>query len=496
MPSTSIPVSISTSTNDPIQERLSFEDLVPSGLGLDSTLQNLPLWQEQLELGCPGQDAIKLFEDHPLLPGIILTQQQQYVGMISRRQFFERMSRPYSLELFSKRPLTSMYEFAKIEALVLPEALPISDAVQRAMARSGDLAYDSLVVVGPLGYQVLSMQQLLMAHTRLHTLSMQALQQSEAQSRQQAEDLQRVLQDLQHSQNHIVQSEKMSALGQLVAGVAHEINNPVTFIAGNLEHLTQTSQGILSILELYQRYYPHPEVAIQTASEAMDLDFLQLDLPKILASMRNGADRIQQIVLSLRNFSRHDESARKCVDIHEGLDSTLIILAHRFKPVGSSKGIQIIKEYGDLPTIDCYAGELNQVFMNLLSNSVDALEAGLRNELPIDLISTRSAANTVLAAAPATIWIRTKQLDEAHIQVEFRDNGVGIPDSVKQRLFDPFFTTKSIGKGTGLGLSISYQIIVEKHCGQLYCESIPGQGTTFTLKIPIQQLNAAHCAEG
>jgi signal transduction histidine kinase len=480
--------STAESVADPITEYPTFEDLIPARLGLNATLQDLPLWQYQLDLGCPGQDAIGLFEQHPLLPGIILTQQQRYVGMLSRRQFFERMSRPYSLELFSKRPLTSLYEFSNIQALILPAALPINDAVQSALARPGDLVYDSVVVAGPSGYQVLGMQQLLIAHTQLHTLSIQALQQSEAQSRQQSSDLQDVLQDLQQSQNHIVQSEKMSALGQMVAGVAHEINNPVTFIAGNLEHLTQSSQAVLAILNLYQQHYPTPVAEIQTASEAVDVEFLQLDLPRILTSMRNGADRIQQIVLSLRNFSRHDESARKSVDIHEGLDSTLIILAHRFKPVGRCKGIQIIREYGKLPIIDCYAGELNQVFMNLLSNAVDALEdvSAQNGDLNRDL----TAADASPQPADATIWIRTEQLIEGQITVQIADNGGGIPAAIQQRLFDPFFTTKAIGKGTGLGLSISYQIIVERHQGQLTCDSTLGQGTTFTLQIPIRQPSA------
>jgi signal transduction histidine kinase len=449
-----------------------------SHLNLDSTLQELALWPLKLDLACPGQAALALFEQNPLLPGIILTTQQQFVGMISRRQFFEHMSRPYSLELFSKRPLASLYEFAQTDHLTLAQTLPIVAAVKLCLERPAEVAYDPIVVTGADGDQILGVQQLLIAHSHLHVLATSALQQSETQSREQASSLQKVLQELQQSQNHLVQSEKMSALGQLVAGVAHEINNPVTFIAGNLEHLTRYNHDILQVLKLYQHYYPTPIAEIATLCEDIDLDFLQVDLPQILSSMKIGTERIQQIVLSLRNFSRHDESARKTVDIHEGIDSTLVILAHRLKPNGTKQKIHIAKEYGDLPLIDCYAGQLNQVFMNLLSNAIDALE-----ELPqVDALDGDSKVIN-----QPMVRIRTACLNDTHIMIQVSDNGMGIQEKMKQHLFDPFFTTKPIGKGTGLGLSISYQIVVEKHQGQLRYSSVPSQGTEFTVELPIHQ---------
>jgi signal transduction histidine kinase len=453
-----------------------------SYLNLDSTLQDLTLWQLQLDIDCPGKTAIAVFENNPLLPGILLTSQQQYIGIISRRQFFEWMSRPYSLELYSRRPLASLYEFTHTETLILPQTLTIIEAVRRSLQRPADMVYDPIVVVGETDRQLLGMQQLLVAHSHLHSLATSALQQSETQFRDQARDLQKVVQELQRSQGHLVQSEKMSALGQLVAGVAHEINNPVTFIAGNLNYLIQYSQDLLNLLGLYQRHYPTPAAEIQSTSEAIDLDFLQADLPQILASMQIGTQRIQQIVLSLRNFSRHDESDRKAVDIHDGIDSTLVILAHRFKPNGSNPGIQLVKDYGDLPLVDCYAGQLNQVFMNLLSNAIDALEESAHRD------RTQLKDGRLQQSDPSTIWIRTARVDDTHIMIQVSDNGMGIQEKLRRRLFDPFFTTKPIGKGTGLGLSISYQIIVEKHQGQLRCNSMPGEGTEFTIEIPIQQL--------
>lgn len=303
----------------------------------------------------------------------------------------------------------------------------------------------------------------------------EALQRSGSQLRQKATELEHTLQELQSTQAQLIQSEKMSSLGQLVAGVAHEINNPVNFIFGNIDHAKEYSQDLLKLLQIYQKHYPDPPELIQEEIEAIDLEFLMKDLPKLLVSMKVGAERIREIVQSLRNFSRLDESERKAVNIHEGIDSTLMILQNRLKGKPDHPPIQVIKNYGNLPLVECYAGQLNQVFMNLLSNAIDALE---------DYNKTRSPEE--IQANPTQITITTEAIGHkpGKIVIRIADNGKGMTEQVRQRLFDPFFTTKPIGKGTGLGLSIGYQIVVEKHGGKLECCSQPGKGAEFVIEIP------------
>ncbi len=309
-----------------------------------------------------------------------------------------------------------------------------------------------------------------------------------ATAREQAAKLELALHELQQTQAQLVQTEKMSSLGQLVAGVAHEINNPVNFIHANLSHADAFTQDLLHIVHLYQQYYPHPTPQLQAEMETIDLEFLVQDLPKLLASMKVGTDRIRQIVLSLRNFSRLDEAQKKPVDIHEGLDSTLLILQHRLKAKAGRSEVQIIKNYDHLPLVECYAGQLNQVFMNILSNAIDALEEKVRWE---DM-EREGEDSTNIPSSPhpfnpsAQIVIHTELSDCDWISIRIVDNGPGMTEAVRRRLFDPFFTTKPVGKGTGLGLAISYQI-VEKHGGQIQCVSTPGQGTEFAITIPIRQ---------
>ena len=268
----------------------------------------------------------------------------------------------------------------------------------------------------------------------------------------------------------------MSSLGQLVAGVAHEINNPVNFIHGNLTHIGNYTQDLLKLIHLYQQSDTNTESDIQDFTEEIDFDFLVTDLPKILDSMQVGTERIRQIVLTLRNFSRLDEAEMKPVDIHEGIDSTLMILRNQLKPKCDQPEIQIIKRYGKLPQVECYAGQLNQVFMNIIKNAIDALHeynAGRDAQAMLD--------------EPSQIIISTQTIVPGWINISIKDNGSGIPDSAKKRLFDPFFTTKPVGEGTGLGLSISYQIVADKHSGYLKCISEPGQGAEFCIQIPIKQ---------
>jgi signal transduction histidine kinase len=294
------------------------------------------------------------------------------------------------------------------------------------------------------------------------------------------------LEELQRTQTQLIQTEKMSGLGQLVAGVAHEINNPVNFIYGNLTHTAEYTQHLLELVELYQQTYPATNHQIEEKITEIDLGFMIEDLPKILRSMKVGADRIRQIVLSLRNFSRLDEAEMKPVDIHEGIDSTLMILQNRLKAKPDCPAIEVIKEYDDLPTVECYAGQLNQVFMNILVNAFDALDNYNAQ------LSAKDALNN-----PSCITIRTKLLTNdtqpspsKRVVIQIQDNGSGMTQEVRQQVFDPFFTTKPIGQGTGLGLSISYQIVVVKHGGSLQCFSEPGQGAEFWIEIPVEQSSA------
>ena len=275
------------------------------------------------------------------------------------------------------------------------------------------------------------------------------------------EELQTALTTLKKQQLHLIQSEKMSSLGQLVAGIAHEINNPINFIYGNINYIEEYTQNLLDFVELFNKLYPEPNADIKIWSEEIELEFLQEDLPNIINSIKVGTNRVRDIVISLRNFSRLDESELKAVDIHEGIDNTILILKHRLK---QNSGINIIKKYSNLPLIKCYPGQLNQVFMNILANAIDALEN--KDE-------------------EGEITIKTSLINNNQwVKISIIDNGEGIPQSIKNKIFDPFFTTKPIGKGTGMGMAISYQIIIEKHGGKLSYVSTQGKGTEFIIEIP------------
>lgn len=341
---------------------------------------------------------------------------------------------------------------------IVPSKIPVNEI--QFLARTFQSVFAELATYEQLKQEIIQRQK-----------AEATLRESEARERSKSEELAQTLEELKLAQAKLIQSEKMSSLGQLVAGVAHEINNPVNFIHGNIAPLGEYIEDLLEIIHIYEENFD-VDHQIQALYEEVDLEYIKEDLPKILNSLTLGTQRIRQIVLSLRIFSRIDEADFKAVDVHEGMDSTLMILQHRLKAQKERAEINVIKNYGNLPLLECYAGQLNQVFMNILTNGIDALEEKFNSE-NINL--------------PLEITITTSVLNEQWIKIAIADNGSGIPDHIKNQIFNPFFTTKAVGKGTGMGMSISYQIITEKHKGSLECYSEYGQGTEFIIKIPIHQ---------
>ncbi|MBL1175121.1 sensor histidine kinase [Pantanalinema sp. GBBB05] len=306
-------------------------------------------------------------------------------------------------------------------------------------------------------------------------LTIQTLQ---VQLQVQNEQLRQALGDLQKTQVELLQKEKMAALGQLVAGIAHEINNPISFISGNLSPAKAYINDLLRLIELYQQEYPEPTPALQAAIAEVDLDFLVNDLEKLMGSMKTGVERIRSVILALRIFSRLDESDVKLVDLHEGIDSVLLLLQHRLNQERNLE-VEVIREYGVLPSVTCYASQLNQVFFNIISNAIEALETAMKiGKFAVNHASAGTGERP-------TIWVKTEVTAANTVIVRIKDNGLGIAEDAKPHVFEPFFTTKGIGQGMGLGLLTSYQIVTEKHQGNLTYSSVPGQGTEFMVEIPV-----------
>ncbi|MBW4515638.1 MAG: sensor histidine kinase [Timaviella obliquedivisa GSE-PSE-MK23-08B] len=356
---------------------------------------------------------------------------------------------------------------------ILAECNHLRTADAERLSRLSPIAHQTIDSLPPinqaqdeLGILIDTVHQVARQLHQSFTLLEENNEQLETRVQERTEELAKTLENLQETQSQLVQTEKMSSLGQMVAGIAHEINNPVNFIYGNLDYAEKYAQDLLVAIALYQKHSPsHP--VIEQHLEKIELDYVAEDFPKLIASMQTGTQRIREIVVSLRNFSRLDDSMQP-TNIHEGMDSTLLILKHRLTTQSYRSEIRVTKIYGDLPLVNCYAGLLNQVFMNLLANAIDVLEedASQKNLQPAIHISTQAQVNCVV--------------------ISIADNGRGMNEATKAKLFNAFFTTKPVGKGTGLGLSISRQIIVEKHGGTLDCISEPGQGTEFIITIPLQ----------
>jgi two-component system NtrC family sensor kinase len=426
--------------------------LKKQSLSLESTLQELSLSDFQVEASHPGKEVAETFQANPLLPGVILLEQNQFAGMISRRRFLEQMSRPYGLELFLKRPLHSLYRFACAEVLRLSGDTQIVEAARLSLQRPAEALYEPIVVELETGiYRLLDVHQLLIAQSNIQVLTTQLLN--------------------EQTQAQLIQTEKMAMLGQMVASVAHEIKNPVGCITSNFDFLVSYCNQLMEILSAYEDEIPEISGNLKKVKQNADLEFILVDLPKILKSMATGSERLSKIIGGLQYFSHMDETRRRSADLHECIDSTLIILNNRLK-----SGIELIKNYGYLPPVNCYSGQLSQVFMNILSNAIDAL---IDKEQP-------EAAKSNQWQPQITISTRLLQdSDTEWVSILIADNGPGIPVTIQERIFEMFFTTKAAGKGTGLGLAISHQIITEKHGGKLRVRSQLGMGTEFEILLPV-----------
>ncbi len=444
-------------------------------LKLDSTLQELPLWEVEVEVDFFGSDLVKPFKDEPLLPGIVITKNRQYVGMISRRRFFEHMSRPFSLELFLNRPIATFLNIFRIEEeFVISEITSVMEATYLALQRSPEFVYEPIIVkTASEKYCLLDFHQLLLAYSQIHALTLFHLQQAQEQTKIPNTDFR----ELQQIDIKLFHQEKITALRQIVSSIANEINNPANFLAGKLIHASRYIQQLLQLINLYQQHYPEPTVEIQRVINQVELDNITTDLSKLTDSMKAGIDRIRQFIHALRNFST-EESEKKSVDLHESIDSTLIILQSRLKSKTHGQNITVIKEYAKLPLVECYPGQMNLVFMNILNYVIDAFPASNESWL----IDEQKDNNNY---SSPTIRICTELLNSKTVVIRIANNAVKIPERVGKGIFAPLLNPKSNGKLTELELSISHEIIVEKHGGQLECIPALEQGTEFIIKIPV-----------
>ncbi|AFY32872.1 sensor histidine kinase [Calothrix sp. PCC 7507] len=425
-----------------------FLDVTTYNFTLESTLQELPLWELKFDISEFSFELAEKFQANPLLPGVLLVEGSELVGMISRQRFLEYVIWPQILEKFSDCSLKVLDQFLRSDFLILPGEMLILGAAQKSLERQPELIYEPIVVrLGIQKYGIVDARQLLVAQSRICELTTKVLREQNIQQ--------------------LFQTEKLASLGRMVAGITHEIRNPVNCIAGNIPFLLKYFQELIELISAYETEYSNSSPIIQEIKDKIDLDFIASDLPQILNSINISSERLRQIITSLCSFSAKTENKRQPADIHACIDSTLLILKHQMH-----QDIEIVKNYGDLPLINCYSGQMSQVFMNLLNNAMDAL---------YDKIKTIKNWQPCIEISTKVVREETQQW----VVVIIADNGVGIPPEIQKQIFEDFFTTKPVGKGTGLGLAISYEIVTQRHGGQLQVTSQPGIGTEFEIWLPL-----------
>jgi signal transduction histidine kinase len=428
-------------------------------------------WEAMSEQAFENEDQKELAETREAIAEVLSNFTHQYSSKKGELKHFQSLYDQYSSALDKQFQLIEVGQLEQAKLIDEESVDPTFDQMSAEIERLSDRYHQqarSAYLLSNVGTWV----SLLLATSTIGVLSGRFRNKMMSQNKKLNETLQQLLK----AQAQLVQQEKMSSLGQLVAGVAHEINNPVNFIHGNLDPLRGYIHDLLKVLQLYEAHYPNPDADIKAKVEELDMDFVKADVEKTLASMEIGTSRIREIVLSLRNFSRMDEAQYKAVDIHEGIESTLMILKHRLDATPKRPCITIVRDFNLLPLVECYAGQLNQVFMNILVNGIDALESDLKKNPHVQKLPQ--------------IKIRTETRSDSII-VSIFDNGTGISPEVKNRIFEPFFTTKEVGKGTGMGMAISYQLITETHNGKIECFSDEGVGTEFIIELPVSLLKSA-----
>jgi signal transduction histidine kinase len=443
-------------------------DSSDQALGLESVLRDLPLYHFQVDWRGLGVNVAQMFEQHPLLPGVILVDRDQFVGMISRNRFLEYLLRPHGLELFLNQPLQVLHSYARNEMLLLPENTPILTAAQFALRRLPELLSEPIVVKTESGdHLLLSTHELNIAAWQIRGIETQVR--------------------YERTQAQMIQSDKMGTLGRLVDGLAHEILDPVSFIWGNLSHVSAYSESLIQLLEAYMAQLPQAPEAITRLKTEIEFDFLRQDLPRAIASIHLGADRLRKLTTSLQTFCHIDEVHPKPADLHDCIDSIVLLLKSRL-----SSEIEIVKHYDHLPPVVCYIGQLSQVFMNILSNAIDAL----LNQAVSQQISAEFGMKSASSFQPLTckprieITTQVRSLSAGATSIESRwvsvciaDNGPGMLPEVKQQILDSFSIKKRAAKETSL--SVSYQIVTAKHGGKFLLRSQPGEGTVFEILLPL-----------